>query len=555
LQTNLVMQVRLFKIAISMIGATAIGGVLCAVAATPSPRPGSNALREDEPEPAAAAAAADAPKDGAAMTARIDELLAQAWAAAGVTPAAPASDSEFLRRVYLDLVGVIPRASEVREFNADTRPDKRTLVIDRLLTAPRHSTHMATILRNRILPLGVDPTHDREALGLQKWLRTRFAKNLRYDNLVGGLMLTSGGDDLGPALYFRANDLAPEKMAASAAELFLGLKLQCAECHDHPYAHWKQRDFWGVAAFFARTKAPNERQMGDNPFQLIDVDRGEVMVPNTTETVPPKYLAGDAAADNRWQSRRAQFTTWMASSDNKWFSRAAVNWTWTELFGQSLVDSLDSTDNPDASPREQLLDELATHFARSGFDLRDLWRTIAGSRAYQLSSRPEGEKPPAANLFAYKLPRPLTPEQMYDSFAVLVPRDMAGQEWSRTASSIDEDPLRMEFVRAMRPPPGASTEFRGSTLQALQTMNGMVMAGLTASQSNRLLAALDAPFMTDYDRVDSLYMATLSRQPDTSERDEANKLLGSSKSPEERAQVQSDLLWSLLNSTEFAFNR
>jgi hypothetical protein len=144
---------------------------------------------------------------------------------------------------------------------------------------------------------------------------------------------------------------------------------------------------------------------------------------------------------------------------------------------------------------------------------------------------------------------------MYDSFAVLVPRDMAGQEWSRTASSIDEDPLRMEFVRAMRPPPGASTEFRGSTLQALQTMNGMAMAGLTASQSNRLLAALGAPFMTDYDRVDSLYMATLSRQPDASERDEATKLLGSSKSPEERDQAQSDLLWALLNSTEFAFNR
>jgi hypothetical protein len=549
------MQVRLFNIVISVIGSAAICGALCAFAATPEPLPDRSSLPAEEPQASTAAADTSKSKVGAAMTARIDELLAQSWEKAGVAPAAPASDSEFLRRVYLDIIGVIPRASEVREFDADTRPDKRTVVIDRLLTAPRHSTHMATILRNRILPLGVDPTHDREALGLQKWLRRRFAKNLRYDNLVGGLMMTSGGDDLGPALYFRANDLAPEKMAASAAELFLGLKLQCAECHDHPYAHWKQRDFWGVAAFFARVKSPNESRMGDNPFQLIDADRGEVMVPNTTETVPPKYLSGDAAEHDRWKSRRAQFTTWLASSDNKWFSRAAVNWTWTELFGLPLVDSLDTTDNPEPTPREQLLDELATHFARSGFDLRELWRTVASSRAYQLSSRPEGEKPPAANLFAYKLPRPLTPEQMYDSFAVLVPRDMAGQEFYRSMSSIDEDPMRMEFVRAMRPPPGASTEFRGSTLQALQTMNGMVMAGLTASQSNRLLAALDAPFMTDYDRVDSLYMATLSRQPDASERDEATKMLGSSKSPEERAQVQSDLLWVLLNSTEFAFNR
>jgi hypothetical protein len=548
------MQVRLFNIVISVVGSAAICGALCAVAATPGTLPDRSSLPAEEPQTSTAATDTSKSKDGVAMAARIDELLAKSWEEAGVTPAAPASDSEFLRRVYLDLVGVIPRASEVREFNADTRPDKRVVVIERLLTAPRHSTHMATILRNRILPVGVDPTHDREALGLQKWLRTRFAKNLRYDNLVGGLLMTSGGDDLGPALYFRANDLAPEKMAASAAELFLGLKLQCAECHDHPYAHWKQRDFWGVAAFFARVKSPDERQMGDNPFRLIDTDRGEVMVPNTTETVPPKYLSGGAAEHDRWQSRRAQFTTWMASSDNKWFSRAAANWTWTELFGLPLVDSLDMTDNPDPTPREQLLDELATHFARSGFDLRDLWRTIASSRAYQLSSRSEGDKPPAANLFAYKLPRPLTPEQLYDSFAVLVPRDVAGQEFYRSMSSIDEDPMRMQFVRAMRPPPGASTEFRGSTLQALQTMNGMVMAGLTASQSNRLLAALDAPFMTDYDRIDSLYMATLSREPDASERDEAIKMLGS-KSPEERAQVQSDLLWALLNSTEFAFNR
>jgi hypothetical protein len=500
------------------------------------------------------ATCAVAAPDSAAMTARVDELLAESWKAAEIEPAPLASDSEFLRRVYLDVVGVIPRASEVREFLADERPEKRTLAVDRLLASPRHATHMATILRNRILPLGVDPTHDREALGLQKWLRTRFAKNLRYDNLVGGLLLTSGGDELGPALYFRANNLAPEKMAGSAAELFLGLKLQCAECHDHPYAHWKQKDFWGVAAFFARVKAPNERQMGNNPYRLIDADRGEVMIPNSTESVAPKFLGGDVAADDRWRTRRTQFATWMASNENKWFSRAAVNWTWTELFGRNLVDSLDDIEKPSDSAREQLLDELSTHFVRSGFDLRDLWRTLANTRAYQLSGAPTSENIPPES-FAYKLPRPLTPEQCYDSFMVLVPRDVAGQEWSRMATSIDEDPLRMEFVRVMRPPPGSPTEFRGSTLQSLMMMNGQVMAGLTAPQANRLIAALDAPFMTDYDRIEAVYLAALSRVPDTAERDTVARIIGECKTPDERSQIQSDLLWALLNSTEFAFNR
>ena len=249
------MQVRLFNIVISTIGTAAICGALCAFAATPGPLPDRGSLPAIEPE----AATPDAVADSAAMTARIDELLAKSWADADVTPAAPASDGEFLRRAYLDLTGVIPRASEVREFLADERPDKRALVIDRLLASPRMRRtwpRPGAIASCRWVSI---PTHDREALGLQKWLRTRFAKNLRYDNLVGGLLLTIGGDELGPALYFQANDLAPEKMAGSAAELFLGVKLQCAQCHDHPFADWSQRDFWGLAAFFARVKAPNER--------------------------------------------------------------------------------------------------------------------------------------------------------------------------------------------------------------------------------------------------------------------------------------------------------
>jgi Protein of unknown function (DUF1549)/Protein of unknown function (DUF1553) len=498
--------------------------------------------------------AARAP-DSHAMARRVDDLVEQMWSAAGVQPAPPADDSEFLRRAYLDLVGVIPRVAEVREYLADDRPDKRSLLIDRLLSSPRHATHMATIVRNRILPLGVDPTHDREALGLQKWLRTRFAKNLRYDNLVGGLLLTSGGDELGPALYFRAHDLAPEKMAASASELFLGVKLQCAECHDHPFADWKQRDFWGVAAFFSRIQAPNDRQMMNNPYRLIDGERGEVKIPNSEETVPPKYLGGDVAEDDRWQSRRAQFTTWMASSENRWFARAAVNWTWGELFGQGLVDSLDRLDETDTSHRVQLLNELSQYFAHTGFDLRELWRTLAVSRAYQLSSCHGQAKSPPPELFAYKLPRPLTPEQMYDSVTVLVPRDVSGQEWNRTATSIDEDPMRMEFVRVMRPPPGSATEFRGSTLQALEVMNGRTMADVTKPESNRLLAALDAPFMTDEDRTEAIYLAVLSRKPETDEHAGVSKMLAECKTPQDRRQVQSDLLWALVNSTEFAFNR
>jgi hypothetical protein len=298
--------------------------------------------------------------------------------------------------------------------------------------------------------------------------------------------------------------------------------------------------------------------MSRNAFRLVDADRGDVMIPNSTETVAPKYLGGDPAEDDRWQSRRAQFATWMASSDNPWFSRAAVNWTWSALFGQNLVDSLDEVGAADVSgtsEREKLLDELATYFVESGFDLRNLWRTLANTRAYQLSGQYAEANAVAPDLFAYKLPRPLTPEQCYDSFMVLVPRDAAGQEWSRMATSIDEDPLRMEFVRTMRPPPGTATEFRGSTLQSLAMMNGPVMGGLTSAQTNRLIATLDAPFMSDKDRADAMYLAILSREPSGTERNSIEMMLSACKTPEEKQQAQSDLLWALLNSTEFAFNR
>jgi hypothetical protein len=501
---------------------------------------------------------ASVPRDHGQMVRRVDALLAELWDAEGVAPAALANDNEFLRRAYLDLVGVIPRVSEVRAFLADDRPDKRALLVDQLLSSPRHATHMATTWRNRILPVGVDPTHDREALGLQKWLRTRFAKNLRYDNIVGGLLLTTGGDELGPALYFQANDLAPEKIASSAAELFLGVHLQCAMCHDHPYADWSQRDFWGLAAFFARVQAPAGRGMQQVNYRLVDADRGEVRIPESDEIVAPKYPGGEPATDDAWQTRRVQLTTWMASRDNRYFARAGVNWAWSHLFGQGLVASLDDVDDEDQSIQSRLLDELADDFVDSGFDLQQLWRVLANTRAYQLSSRHEQLESVPAESFARMLAKPFTPEQMYDSFLVLSPREPQVRGPGGTmAFGLDDDPARIEFVRRMRPPPGSATEFRAGTLQALMLMNGPTMASVTAPDLSNLLGALAAPFMDAPAQVEAMFLATLCRSPDADELEKCVSMLRQSASatPQDRTQARSDILWALLNSTEFAFNR
>ena len=501
------------------------------------------------------AAANDHPQ----MARRIDELLAAEWKAAGVAPAPTASDGEFLRRAYLDLTGVIPRVSEVREFLADERPDKRELLVEQLLASPRYATHMATTWRNRILPLGVDPERSREAVGLQKWLRTRFAKNLRYDNLVGELLLAIGGDELGPALYFQANDLSPEKLAGSAAELFLGVKLDCAQCHDHPFADWSQRDFWGLAAFFARVKAADERMMMmRTSYRLVDADQGDVRLPESNEIVPPKYPRGDAASDEARKSRRTQLALWMTSRDNQFFCAR----------GREL--GLDAPVRPRAGRFARQRRSGTTHSAnqiarrarqllcrfrlRSEKSLADAGQH-AGLPAVEPARRSGGGRAAVVRPHARQAADAGAAVRQFHCAAP--PASTGGMAYGSTvgpASMLDEDPARMEFVRRMRPPPGSVTEYRAGTLQALMLMNGRTTAEATGHGSSSLLGALDAPFMTDEDQVESLFLATLARRPDAEEREACGQALTKCETPEERHRALSDLLWALVNSTEFAFN-
>ena len=484
------------------------------------------------------------------MAARVDQLLAAEWQRAGVAPAPLATDGEFVRRAYLDLTGVVPRVSQVREFLADTSPDKRRDLVGHLVESPRYATHMATTWRNRIIPAEVEATNLRESLALEKWLRTRFANNLRYDNIVGGLLAT-GGEELGPALYYRANDLAPEKLAASTSELFLGVKLECAQCHDHPFAEWKQRDFWGLAAFFARIDATDTMQM-QTELRIRDRDEGEVMLPDTDEVVPPRFLGGDAVTESTRQSRRVQLTVWMTERDNRLFSRAAVNWAWTHLFGEPLVTAVDLPREQQSSIHVDLLDELADYFVRTGFDLKNLWLVLANTSAYQLSS--DHPQPPDRQLFATMQPTPLTPEQLYDSVVLLSPNRSLTPP-SLSGDMLIPDPTRLDFVRQMRTPAGSPTEYRAGTLQALLVMNGGTTSEVTSHERGRLLTALTAPYLQAGDQVNTLFLATLAREPDSLEREAAESLLRDLSTDEERARALSDLLWALVNSTEFAFRR
>ncbi|MEM8947274.1 MAG: DUF1549 domain-containing protein [Planctomycetota bacterium] len=493
------------------------------------------------------------------MIGLIDRALSDAWNTAGVRPAATIADHEFMRRACLDFTGVIPRTSQLRSFLVDERPEKRQQLLERLATSPRCSTHLATVWRNRILPAGAEEAHPRESVGLQKWLRSRFARNLRYDALVAGLLLATGSEELGPALYYQANDLLPEKLAASVSDVFLGMKLQCAQCHDHPFAEYSQRDFWGLAAFFAQVQTPEAGNM-EMSFRLIDTNRGEVRLPDTEELVTPKYLKVNRQVDESMGSRRASLVLWLTSRDNPYFARAAVNWAWAHFFGNGLVDTLDQVGDSSDAINNRLLDDLADYFVDTGFDLHELMLTIAGTHAYQLSSWQRVPADADPHLFAYVLPRPLTPEQLYDSFVLLSPPVSVDSNRSIGASAPqqiarDGGLLRMQFIRQMREPPGNPTEYRAGTMQALMLMNGTVTSELTTFDRSRIVGALTAPFLDDDDRIATLFLAALSRLPTEAEVTLAQATLESSQSDDDRDRVLSDLLWAMVNSTEFAFNR
>jgi hypothetical protein len=313
-----------------------------------------------------------------------------------------------------------------------------------------------------------------------------------------------------------------------------------------------------LAAFFARVKSRDARGMGmmDARYRLVDAQEGDVMLPESSEVVPPKFPKGKAASDDARQTRRVQLAIWMTSSDNPFFARAAVNWAWTHLFGRGLVVSLDDMADPKAAGDAQLLNELADYFVDSGYNLRELWQTLASTRAYQLWGGHEDAA--AADLFAQMRAKPLTPEQLYDSFVMLAPSNSpAAANAARAAdmaSSLDEDPVRIEFVRNMRSPPGIATEYRAGTLQALMLMNGRVAAGVSNTDASNLLGAIVAPYMSDDERVESLFLSTVSRMPEDDERQACVAVLAECKTDDERNRALSDVLWALLNSTEFAFN-
>lgn len=483
----------------------------------------------------------------------VDQAIEAKLKAEGISAAPLADDSEFVRRVYLDLCGVTPRVAEVRNFLADSSPDKRVRLVRQLLASPLHATHQANTWRNLLLPGSNSPEQLASSIGVQNWLQQRFAEKLRYDNLVSEFLVATTGDEVGPAAYYNSLERAPEKLAASTARIFLGLQIECAECHDHPFDHWKQKDFWGYAAFFARLQRTDGMPVQPNAA-IVELPTGEVTLPNKEETIAPKYPVTGAEHFEPRGSRRQQLAIWMASRDNPYLAQAAVNRIWSQLFGRGLVEPLDdfSPKNPASHP--EVLEILSKHFIAENFDLNSLYETLILTRAYQRTSLvPEGTPQPAPELFAVQATKVLTPEQLFDSLSRVVGMKAAAGPNMGGGNSRLADQRRQMFLGKMAPPARSPVEYSAGVLQALARMNSPEASELTNPDQSPVLAAMRSPLFSDEERLEILFLATLARKPDEEERKFFMESLESAPS-EEKPKILGDCLWALLSSAEFVVN-
>ena len=317
-----------------------------------------------------------------------------------------------------------------------------------------------------------------------------------------------------------------------------------AQCHNHPFDRWTQQDFWGYAAFFARVE---QRARNAAAMRLVDTDSGEVRLPGSETIVGPRYPGGVDTTGNETGTRRQQLAIWMVSGDNPYLARATVNLVWAQLFGRGLVEPLDDfgSHNPASDP--ELLETLAQAFIASGYDLRELFRTLANTRAYQLSSHGREQSAPPAELFAQMAVKTLTSEQLFDSLERVALRG------ADDAVAPLADPRRQAFLIKMQTQTHTPIDFELSVPQALAMMNGPELSAIADPATSRLVAGLDAPFLDDGQRVDAAFLTTLARLPRESERTTMIDHLQAA-APDKRRQALGDMLWALLNSAEFMLN-
>ena len=486
----------------------------------------------------------------------IDELTLARWKQLGIVPSALCTDSEFVRRIHLDLCGRLPTVDEVRAFLADTKPNKRELLIDRLLDSPDYAAFFAlrwgSILRNASLA-----GSEQAAYAFHEWIRDMVARNRPYDEFVRGIVAVAGEWQDAPAVnwYWQMRDDQLHQPVADTAQVFLGLRLQCAKCHHHPYERWSQEDYFGLAGFFSRL---GRKGLGEPPPYFSDRRRTTSETnPATGKPIEPKLLDGPYLTISLDDDPRHKLVDWMAQPDNPFFARALVNRMWGHLMGRGLVDPVDDMreTNPPSNP--EVLDALAKDFIKTKFDVKHVLRTICRSRTYQLSAEPnEFNKHDKQNHARYYAHRVIA-EVLHDAIDQACGVRTQFGKMSKQARAVDlpHEGFGSYLLDVFdRPPRSSACECArsgGASLQQVLHLSFSPDLENKVSRGDGRIAKLMEKKTPPEQAVEELYLATLSRPPTAAEQQTA---MGYLQKQKDLRRGMEDLLWVLLNTREFMFN-
>ena len=486
----------------------------------------------------------------------VDQLAADKWMKLGLKPSAPCDDPTFLRRVTVDLCGRLPTVDESRTFLADMGSDKRDRAIERLLASPDYPAYFAlkwgSILRNSNLAGA-----DRASYAFHNWLKDIVARNRPYDEFVRGIVAASGEWADAPAInwFWQSRDDQLHQVTADTAQVFLGLRLQCAKCHHHPYERFTQDDYYGLAGFYTRL---GRKSFGEPPpyFTSPNVTLGE-RHPITGQQIEPKYLDGAVAKFTAEEDPRHALVDWMAKPENPFFSKTMVNRLWGHFFGRGLVHEVDDLreTNPPSNP--ELLDALAKEFRDRKFDVKHIIRLLVQSRAYQLSSDPTDDNRRDQQNFARFYARRLPAEVAHDAVeqATGFKTNFSNMSADSRAIDLPHERFGSYFLDTFdRPKRVSGCECERSTSatlsQVLLLSNSDEVEGKLQGGSARIAKLFEAKRSTPQ-MIEELYLATFSRLPTPQEIVTATGYIDRDAEPRKAVE---DLLWTLLNSREFLFN-
>ncbi|MDA0284349.1 MAG: DUF1549 domain-containing protein [Planctomycetota bacterium] len=508
-----------------------------------------------------------------AVVATINRLIQAGWTDNEITPSALADDSEWLRRVYLDTVGHIPSADQVRKFLANKRPDKRSITIDTLLDDEDYIRNWTTVWTN--LLIGRSNPREVNRPALQKYLRESFAENRGWDDIVTDFIAAEGSHDENGATNFLLAHVNNQAVPATAitGHVFLGLQLQCTQCHNHPFNNQKQDEFWAFNSFFKQIKVQDQPISSNPPLRkvaLVNTREGGATFYETRQGVMKAVFPsfqGHSIDANDGVNRRAELARLMTEGDSPQIARAYVNRMWQHFFGAAFTPQVDDMGPHVAVSHPELLDELTRQFVRSGYDAKQLVRWICRSEAYSLTSRfnsdagNEQDDPSLGlePLFSRSYVKQMSVEQLFDSLLIATQaHEVFGSSWD--AVEAHRQKWLQQFVMAWDTDENDEVNlFDGTVPQALMMMNGNLVDLALESEQGTLLDRITRSSTTENEKIETIALAALSRMPSRQESAAVRKMIRESAPRSTRLVDQQlamrsglqDLMWACLNSNEF----